>query len=61
MKTTNRSYLTVKDLMRILKVGRTTAYGYIRMGRLRHHKVGHLVRITPEDLTAFVEGKPGKR
>jgi len=53
-------YLTVAEVMRTLKVSRTTAYGYIRTGRLRHFKVGHLVRIRACDLKQFIEGKPSK-
>ena len=51
-------YLTVKEVMRTLKVSRTTAYGYIRTNRLKHFKVGHLVRIRAIDLRHFIEGKP---
>ena len=50
------SYLTIKDVQRILQVGRTTAYGLLRSGRLPCYRVGGLVRVRPEDLKAFVEG-----
>jgi excisionase family DNA binding protein len=51
-------YLTVRDIQKILKVSRATAYSYIRGGRLRVHRIGRLVRITPDDLRDFVEGRP---
>jgi excisionase family DNA binding protein len=50
-------YLTPQDVMRLLKISRTTAYGYLSSGRLKHFKVGGLVRIRPSDLERFVEGK----
>ena len=53
-------YLTVRDIQRILKVSRTRAYAYIREGKLKSFKVGHLVRIRAIDLQQFVEGKPSK-
>jgi excisionase family DNA binding protein len=54
-------YLTVREMMESLKVSRTTAYGYLSSGRLKFFKVGRLVRIRPEDLRQFVEGKPSKK
>jgi len=53
-------YLTPQDVMQALKISRTTAYGYLRSGRLRYFKVGKLVRIKADDLQRFVEGKPLK-
>ena len=54
-------YLTPQDVMRILRVSRTTAYGYLSSGRLKFYKVGHLVRIKAEDLRRFIEGKPSTK
>jgi excisionase family DNA binding protein len=54
-------YLTPQDVMRILRVSRTTAYGYIRSRRLKSFKVGRLVRIKADDLQRFIEGKPSKK
>lgn len=51
-------YLTVSDVMKILRISRTTAYGYIRSRRLKSFKVGHLVRIKAEDLKRFIEAAP---
>lgn len=56
-----QEYLTPKDMRRILRVSRTTAYGYIRTGKLRVYRVGRLVRIKHADLEQFVEGKPALR
>ena len=53
-----KTYLTVEDIMGILKVSRTTAYGLIGSRRLKSYKVGRLVRIREIDLRHFIEGKP---
>jgi excisionase family DNA binding protein len=55
-----KEYLTPGDIMRVLRVSRTTAYGYIRSRRLKSFKIGRLVRIKAEDLERFIEGKGGK-
>jgi excisionase family DNA binding protein len=55
-----KEYLTVEEIMRILKVSRTTAYEYIHSGRLKSYKVGRLVRIREIDLKKFIEGKSSK-
>jgi len=54
-------YLTIQDVMRILQISRTTAYGYLRSGRLKFFKVGRLVRIKPSDLKQFVEKNPSNK
>lgn len=51
-------YLTPQDVMRLLKISRTTAYGYLSSGRLKYFKIGRLVRIRPDDLRQFIEGSP---
>jgi excisionase family DNA binding protein len=53
-------YLTVKDIMRTLKISRTLAYEYIRSRRLKSFKIGRLVRIKAGDFKQFIEGKPSK-
>jgi excisionase family DNA binding protein len=50
--------LSVKDVMEILQVSRTTAYGLIGSGRIRVKRIGRLVRISSQDLARFVEGRP---
>jgi excisionase family DNA binding protein len=54
-------YLTVEDVINILKISRTTAYALIHSGRLKSYKIGRLVRIKSQDLGRFVEGRPYKR
>jgi len=56
-----QEYFTVKEIMGILKISRTSAYGYIKSGRLKSFRVGKLVRIPADDLQQFIEGKPSKR
>jgi len=51
-------YLTVREIIKILKVSRPTAYSLVRSGNLRSFKVGRLVRIKQEDLIDFIEGRP---
>ena len=48
-------YLTVKEVMEILKVSRTAVNNWMKSGKLKYHKVGRLVRIKSEDLKRFVE------
>jgi excisionase family DNA binding protein len=47
--------LTIAEIMRILHVSRTSAYGYSRSGRLKSYKIGRLVRVKTKDLKRFVE------
>ena len=56
-----KTYLTVEEIMGILKISRATAYGLISSRRLKSFKIGHLVRIREIDLTNFIEGKPSKK
>lgn len=56
-----KTYLTVEEIMGILKISRATAYGLVRSGRLKSFKIGHLVRIREIDLKHFIEGKPSKK
>ena len=51
-------YLKIADIMRILKVSRTTAYEIIHSGLLKSYKVGRLVRVAVEDLQRFIESRP---
>lgn len=56
-----KKYLTVEEIMGILQVSRTTAYGLISSRRLKSYKVGRLVRIREIDLKRFIEGKASKK
>jgi excisionase family DNA binding protein len=51
-------YLTAKDIMRIMKVSRPQAYKYLQDGKLKIYKIGRLIRVKPEDLQCFIEGRP---
>ena len=48
-------YLTISEVMKILKVSRTAINNWMKSGKLKYHKVGRLVRIKSEDLKKFVE------
>lgn len=52
-----KEYLTIKDIMRILRISRPTAYKLISSGRLKSYRVGRLVRIKVDDLERFIEGQ----
>jgi len=54
-------YLTVEDVIRILKISRTTAYALVHSGKLKSYKIGRLVRIKSQDLGHFVEARPFKK
>ncbi len=56
-----KTYLTIRDVMGILRVSRTSAYAYIHSGKLKSHKVGRLVRIREIDLKHFIEGQPSRK
>lgn len=55
-----KELLTPEDARRILRISRTSIYGLIRSGRLKHYNVGRLVRIKGCDLQRFIEGKPSQ-
>jgi excisionase family DNA binding protein len=48
-------FLSIKDVMKALKVCRSTVYKFIQGGGLVSYRVGRLVRITRGDLEAFVK------
>jgi excisionase family DNA binding protein len=50
--------LSVKDVMEILNVSRTTAYGLIGSGQIKSRRIGRLVRISNQDLVRFIEARP---
>ena len=49
--------VTVKDVQRILSIGRTKAFELMAQGKLERHRVDGCVRITMKSIMAFVEGK----
>jgi excisionase family DNA binding protein len=52
---TNNNLLTPEQVAGILQVHILTIYGYIRQGKLDAIRLGRSYRITPEDLTQFIE------
>jgi len=50
-------YLTVSEVMKILKVSRTAVNNWMKSGKLKYYKVGRLVRIKEEDLGKFIHGE----
>ncbi len=49
--------LCVEDLMKVLDIGRNTAYALIKSGRLRCIKVGRKWRIPRDALREFLQEK----
>ncbi len=48
-------YLTVKEVMEILKVSRTAVNNWMSSGKLKFYKVGRLVRVKEDDLEKFIQ------
>jgi len=55
LESTGRLLLTVEEAARRLGIGRTLMYGYLQSGELKSIRIGRCRRVTPEDLTAFVQ------
>ena len=53
-------YLTINDICDIVQVSRSTVNRWIRGGKLRSKKIGRLVRVSSQDLGAFIEGRTPK-
>jgi len=51
----NSNLLTPEQVARILQVHVLTIYSYIRRGKLDAIRLGRNYRITPKDLTRFIE------
>ena len=49
-------YLTIKDLQKILSIGRNTAYDLVNSGEIPSIRIGEkrLIRINPEDLEKYL-------
>lgn len=48
-------YLTSEDVMKLLHIGQTTLWKYIRDGKLKPYKIGHRNLFKRSDLVARVE------
>lgn len=46
--------LTVSDLMKILKIGKNTAYRLLKENTIRSHKIGRNYRIPKKYVTDFL-------
>ena len=51
--------LCVEDLMKVLHIGRNTAYALLKSGKLRSVRVGRQIRIPRDALRDFLEGRGG--
>jgi excisionase family DNA binding protein len=51
-------FLSIKDVMKTLKVCRATVLKHMTSGRLLSYRVGRLIRIKDVDLQRFIEGQP---
>lgn len=49
--------LCVDDLMKVLNIGRNTAYALVKSGQLRSVRVGRQLRIPRDALREFLQGK----
>lgn len=47
--------LTAKDIAEVLKISERAAYTLMERRELPVVKIGRLIRVTPEDLTDFVQ------
>lgn len=47
--------LRVEDLMPILGIGRNTAYGLVRSGKIRSIRIGRKIRIPKSEVLAFLD------
>ena len=56
----NSNLLTPEQVARILQVHVLTIYSYIRRGKLDAIRLGRNYRITPKDLTRFIESNRTK-
>ena len=49
--------LTVSELARELRIGRNTAYTFVRSGQIRSIKIGRTIRVPRTALEDFLAGK----
>ena len=57
----NNNLLTPEQVAQILQVHVLTVYTYIRRGKLDAIRLGRNYRITPKDLTRFIESNRIKK
>jgi len=54
-----RPLLTVPELARVLRIGRTSVYRLVKSGSIRPVVVGERLRFRPEDVEAYLERESG--
>ena len=47
--------LSVDDLMKVLGIGRNTAYDLIRCGKIKSVRIGHQIRVPKDSLLGFLK------
>jgi excisionase family DNA binding protein len=52
--------LTVREVGRILRIGRNQAYGLVKSGRLRSCRIGGIIRVPRVALEQFLAGAPSE-
>ena len=50
------TFLTIEDIIKILKVSKMTIYRYIDSGKIKAYKLGKEYRIDKKDFDEFLEG-----
>ena len=53
-----RPLLTVPELARVLRIGRTSVYRLVKSGSIHPVVVGERLRFRPEDVEAYLERGP---
>ena len=48
--------LTIEDLMKVLSIGKNSAYELVRSGQIKSIRIGRQIRITKDAVIAFVQG-----
>ncbi|HYV48485.1 MAG TPA: helix-turn-helix domain-containing protein [Myxococcaceae bacterium] len=51
--------LTVRDAAERLAVCTATVYALVERGEMQHLRISNAIRIHPDDLEAFIQGKRG--
>ena len=49
--------LLVKDIMKILKIGKSSAYKLLTNGKIKNKKIAGEYKISKEDMIKYIRGK----
>jgi len=52
---TQIQYLSLEDIAQEMHVSERTVYRWVRTGAIRAFRIGHITRVTKEDLQKFVD------